>query len=121
MFVLTEKRRYRWPVTVRLPGAEPGTIEEQTFVALFEAPHRDDALAELEAISKLNGRDQEDALLAAVLSRVVGWEDVTDAAGSPVPFEPQRLRRAAQEPWFRAALDAAYRQSLNGEAARLGN
>jgi hypothetical protein len=121
MFVLTEKRRYRWPVTVRVPGTGAGTIEEQRFIALFEAPRRDEAIVELEAIEKLPPIEREDAVLASLLARVVGWEEVTDATGTPVPFDPLTLRAAAQEPWFRHALDAAYRESLTGEAARLGN
>lgn len=122
MFIVVDRRRYRWPVTVRVPSpGMPGEIEEQRFVAHFLAPHRDEAVAELDAITALPVREAEEKLLEGMLAKVVGWEEVVDADGIPVAFSEEILRRSAQEPWFRAAIDAAYRESLTGEAARLGN
>lgn len=123
-FVLAETPRYWWPVIVRVPDEKtPGQVSEQRFTMLFEPRDQEAALDELTEIAEID--DLADRLRAerAMLCRVCkGWDnDVVGDDGSPVPFTPENLDLAMQRQWFRLAVNAAYVESLSGQAARLGN
>ena len=122
-FVLAETTRYWWPVTVRMPSKEAvGEVIEQRFEMLFEPQGQDEALAIAEAIAAAAGpRAMAAAERENLRSICKGWRGVVDDTGGEVPFSAEFFDQAAQMPWFRRAIFAAYRESLAGEAARLGN
>ncbi len=123
MFKLTQESRFKWPVTIVLPSAsEVGDVEKQTFIGLFRALPRTEALklteemgaAETsEAVARAEARQ-----IAAVLE---GWEDVVDADGAPTAFSADALAAACEWPWFRDGITRAYADAMSGGAARLGN
>lgn len=122
-FVLAETPRYWWPVTVRVPSRETvGEVAEQRFEILFEPQGQDEALAAAEAIAAAGSPRAIAALERDHLHTLCkDWRGVIDDAGGEVPFSAEFLEQAAAMPWFRRAVFAAYRESLAGEAARLGN
>lgn len=122
-FVLAETPRYWWPVTVRMPHPEAaGQIIEQQLDILFEPQGQDAALDTAEAAgaatSPRDFAEQEQATLRAICR---DWRGVVDDATGDVPFSDTAFSAAIQMVWFRQAVFAAYRESLTGEAARLGN
>lgn len=122
-FILTDEHLYPWPVTIEVPDPDrPGEILEQKFTARFRAMPVDEAQAlddEIEALPPKDRARRQDDLLRRVL---IGWgEDVVDDGGRQVPFTPEALERAIRHSWFRIGVYRAYRQSLQGRAAALGN
>lgn len=122
-FVLADKPRYWWPVTVRVPDPEnPGKVLEQTLKLLFEPRDQDAEKAEQERILKIENQAEalreERASLAAVIK---GWDDVVSEDKSAIAFTPESIELALKQTWFRAAVWEAYYESQSGEEARLGN
>lgn len=121
-FRLTPEHIYPWPVTVIIPDQDhPGEVIEQVFTMTFRAL----PLAEAEAMDKevaaLSAPEQakhQDDLLRNVAK---GWDDVVDDDGKPIPFTPANLELAMQQSWFRIGCYRAYRQSLQGQAAKVKN
>lgn len=122
-FKLAETYRYWWPVTVRVPDPEnAGKILEQKFRALFEPMDRDEQMAESEKAAGLKTvRELVDHEIETALRVVKSWDGVTGDDGNLVPFTPDLLKQALRHSWFRDGLQAALKESLAGEAARLGN
>lgn len=122
-FKLVETDRYWWPVTVRVPDpANPGKVIEQTFRAEFEpmTPEQEQEAAEI--IQKLETAREIHAHGLEQVARVIrNWEGVIDAEGNPVPFTTDMLALALKKSWFRIGIQAALKESLSGEEARLGN
>lgn len=122
-FILAETLRYWWPVTVRVPSRDiAGEMVEQHFEMLFEPEGQDAAVERAKALAAdptphAIAQAQRDHL--ATVCR--GWRGVVDDTGGEVPFSAEFLGQALQMSWFRAGVSAAYRESLAGEAARLGN
>lgn len=121
-FVLTQSYRYWWPVRVRIPDPEhPGRIIEQVLKIQFEPKSREEYIAAQEKAATIT---DPRALLAhevaEALDVIRNWDDVTSADGL-VPFTPDNLALALQQPWFRKGVQAALMESMNGEEARLGN
>lgn len=122
-FKLAKSYRYWWPVTVRVPDpTKAGEMIEQTLRLQLEPQSRDAALAAQERADGLTKvRDLIDHEIEQTLLVVRGWDSVVDDDGEIVPFSPDALRAALQHTWFRTAVSRAIAESLNGEAARLGN
>lgn len=122
-FVLAETPRYWWPVTVRVPSREEaGKVAEQRFEMLFEPQAQEAALEAAEAIAGMPTLRERAAGEREHLHAICkGWRGVIDDTGGEVPFAADLLDQAAQQPWFRRGVLAAYRESLAGEEARLGN
>ena len=121
-FKLAASYRYWWPVIVRIPDPEnPGQFVEQEFKLELEPLSRDEALASQEALVRLRtDREVIDHEIDQTLRVVRNWEGVVDEQGT-VPFSEDAMRQALQHSWFRNAVARAIADSLNGEAARLGN
>ncbi|WP_323005682.1 hypothetical protein [Pseudorhodobacter sp.] len=122
-FKLSKSYRYWWPVTVRLPDPDKaGAIIEQQFDAQFAPLPREDMLAAQEASAKLTTlRALTDHEAAQVARIVKSWRGIVDDAGNDVPFTPELLQAALQQPWFNKAINEALTKSMNGEEARVGN
>lgn len=122
-FILTKEHVYPWPVTINPPDPDnPGAVLEQKFNMTFRAMPRDEAKALDDEISALPADKQLDRS-DDVLRRVcVGWDDqVVGDDGKPIAFSAELLEQALQFSWNRIGLYQAYRQSLQGRAAELGN
>lgn len=119
MFQLTETYKFWWPVIVKMPGDQPGSIVEQPFEAQFVAlrgdavAERDKAIAEFAQEPGVTATDIEFRVLSSV---VLGWRDVVDGDGTSVPFSLDALRHAASITWIRDALFRAYAEALAGKA-----
>lgn len=122
-FKLAETYRYWWPVTVRVPDPDnAGKILEQKFRALFEPMDREEQMAEAEKAAGLKTmRDLVDHEIDTALRVVKGWDGVVGEDGALVVFSADLLKQALRHSWFRDALQVALKESLAGEAARLGN
>ena len=109
-FRLVETYLYWWPVAVQVPDPErPGAFVRQDFEMRFQAL----PLLEVERLEadsrrfRLEGRI--DAAETLLLERVCNaWRGVEAEDGGDAPFS-------------RTACYAAYRDSITGERARLGN
>lgn len=122
-FVLSETNRYWWTVNVRVPDpAAHGTFTVQKLKVLFQPTSREAALAAAEARTEItSARELVEHDAAQIEAIVQGWDGVVDPDGQPVPFSREALRLAIDNSWFRTAIEAAFTESLYGEAARLGN
>ena len=122
-FRLAETYRYWWPVTVRCPDpSNAGKIVEQQFRALFQPLDREEQLAESAKFANLNTmREMVDQEIENALRVVKGWDGVIGDDGALIPFSTDLLKQALRHSWFRDALQKALKDSLAGEAARLGN
>lgn len=122
-FTLMKTASYWWPVTVRIPSqTKPGVWDEQKLKLHFVAQTRDDAVAAQAKYEKMRSISDRAAHESAQLAdRVIGWEDVLDEDGAPIPFSADVFDQAMQHSWFRTAVARAYSDSQIGDAARLGN
>ncbi|MFK4060310.1 hypothetical protein [Brucella anthropi] len=122
-FILTDRPRYWWPVTVRVPDeSNAGKIMTQTLKVLFEPKPREEAIAAQEAYSKLlTERERANHEKMQLLDIVKDWDDVIGADKSPVSFSAETFANALEQRWFRDGVYLAYTQSLNGEEAQAGN
>lgn len=122
-FKLAETYRYWWPVTVRVPDPDQaGKIAEQSFRVQFQPLDREAQLAEGETAAALKTmRELVDHEIRNALSVVRNWDGVVDDAGEILPFSEARLKQALRHSWFRDGIQAALKESLSGEEARLGN
>ncbi|MFB2531033.1 hypothetical protein ACEYYA_02585 [Paracoccus sp. p3-h83] len=121
-FKLSKTHRYWWPVIVRVPDPEQaGQYLEQMLRLELEPLPRAEALAAQEAMAELTtGRALVEHEIEQTLRVVKNWDGVVDDQGT-VPFSADAMRSALEHSWFRAAVARAIADSLNGEAARLGN
>lgn len=122
-FILTDRPRYWWPVTVRMPDEkEAGKIKVQTLKVLFEPQPREEAIKAQEAYSKLmTERERADHEKAQLTEIVKDWDDVIGADNSPISFSADVFTVALEQRWFRDGVYLAYTRSLNGEEAQTGN
>lgn len=122
-FILTDRPRYWWPVTVRVPDEnDAGKITTQTLKVLFEPKPRQEAIAAQEAYSKLlTERERANHEKGQLLDIVKDWDDVIGPDKSPVSFSAETFAIALEQRWFRDGVYTAYTQSLNGEEAQAGN
>lgn len=88
MFRVVDAYECEAQVTVMPPGAEP-----QPFTARFRLGADDlDALAD------------PDRAADAIACVWIGWSDVVDEDGKPVPFSPEMRDRLLKYPFVRAAV-----------------
>ncbi|WP_319496323.1 hypothetical protein [uncultured Cohaesibacter sp.] len=118
-FKLTETDSYWWPVKVRVPDPEnAGKIIEQELEILFEPEDQDTALnAQEEYASLMTPRERIEHERDQLLRVCKNWRGLD----GDLPFSEAAFRQALTKSWFRIGVYSAYGQSLNGEAARLGN
>lgn len=134
--------RFREPVTVVRPTeADVGAGVEETFTAIFEALSKADANA-LEALAaeadaalaKAAAADDPTEKRAAALEAdrlytrieidycrrvLVGWDEIEQEDGTPVPFDADEREALIFFPWFRAGVREAYARGVGRE--RVGN
>lgn len=122
-FMLSKSYRYWWPVTVRAPDPEnPGQIVEYHLKVQFEPKGRAEMLDAQEAAAAMTSlRALTDHEVTQARDMIKNWDGVIDAEKNIVPFSPDLLEQALQQPWFRRGVNEALTASMNGEAARLGN
>ena len=122
-FKLSKTYEYWWPVTVSAPDPKrPGKFIDQKLEVLFEPLPQDEALAALEEVTALTtSREINDHGVRSMLRVVKDWRGVDGEDGQPVPFSTEMLELALQHAWFRTAIQAALRDSQNGEVPRRGN
>ncbi|WP_319414417.1 hypothetical protein [uncultured Cohaesibacter sp.] len=118
-FKLTDTDQYWWPVTVRVPDPEnAGKILEQEFEMLFEPEDQDTSINEAEKyVSLTTQRERVNHERDQLLRVCKNWRGLD----GDLPFTEKAFRKALNKSWVRIAIYQAYAQSLNGEAARLGN
>lgn len=116
VFTIAEDFTYRWPVLARVP--QDGGYRDHQFSLDFRAIAVDRQL-DLAAAAERGDRGAAVTLLTEV---VAGWGDeVRDAAGVPLPFTPENLKRLLAVPGVAMGVVEAYRQSQAGEAFREKN
>lgn len=129
LYVIDDDPQVDWPVQVRLP------VDGGDF-AVFEFTVRLRVLSEagytslLATPAAVEGQAIDDEPMPATLARnaerfaqvVTGWEGVTRADGSAVPFTPEALRAQVTGPrgvWLSIGIYQAINEVRYG--ARLGN
>lgn len=117
MFTLSDE--FDWPVTVRAP--KDGGFEEQTFTVRFRAITSGRAKRLAEDLAPAAARDQERKLADLLPDVVIGWRDVVDEDGAPIPFDADALERILDLPYVRVAVMAAYVQAITGPMGPVGN
>lgn len=119
MFKLASVASFRRTVTVRVPRDDLADAwDAHDFVARFRALTDEEARqfdARRRALTPEQLADDPHALLREI---VIGWDDVVDAAGAPVPFSADALSRLLAIPWVPPALLEAWRAGLAGEPRR---
>ncbi|WP_126975036.1 hypothetical protein [Frigidibacter oleivorans] len=98
MLKVTHNPRFTHPVTVLAPI--DGGHEEQTFRARFQVPGED-------APDIFRARSSEE-IAAFFRAAWVGFEDVADANGAPLPWSDAARDELLRLPWVRTGLVAAY-------------
>jgi hypothetical protein len=108
MFKLLDEPAWSWPVTVRVPS-DGGSYAEQRFEARFRVITSGEAANLMEA-DPSGRRLMERAL--------IGWADVVDEAGAPLPFAPELSDRLLSIPYVFAAIAGAYTDSVVGASRK---
>lgn len=122
-FKLSKSPRYWWPVTVRFPDPDNvGSFQDQQLKIQFEPRPRSEEIERSERAAELKTlREIVDWQIADFKRVVKNWDNVVDGNGEAVPFTEEALEMALQFPWFRDALSKAFKASMEGDEARLGN
>lgn len=118
MFKVTDEHFFWWPATARMPDpSEHGKFKDHTFKLYFRELEPE-AIADIEREAVRQGKPVERFLLMAV---VRGWEGIVNKDETPIGFSDLNLAEALRFSAFRLGAFKAYRDAMNGEAARLGN
>ena len=114
MFIMKKPGPYLWPVAFTLAG-DNGAMQEFTFTAQFrQLPQREiDALFE-----KLKETPPQISDTDIVKQVLIGWRDVQDESGQPVPFNNDSLDTLLDYPRARAGIARAYFESVVGKAEK---
>lgn len=137
MFKVVPNLTFWWPVKVLEPDPEqPGKLIEQEFQAEFKLLDDNEAKASAEVRRQIVARfspDLDDQALQAVTDELeaherasvrrvlVGWRDIVDAKGNPIPFDDQSFSALYNMYRVRTALNRAYKEAISEDQARLGN
>jgi hypothetical protein len=106
-YVRKKPTSFKWPVIVKDP-VDGGDFEESTFTATFKRMGR----AEFSGLA-----DKGDAALIEKL--LLGWSDINDEDGKPVPFTKENLKAQCDDGYWMRAVISAYSSTFDG--ARAGN
>jgi hypothetical protein len=108
MFKLTTDPRVHWPVRVRVP-VDGGGHRVDTFTVEFRIIGRD----------RLNELHAQDTTREAMLREVVvGWSELVNDKGEPLPFLSSTLGLILDVPYVASALLEAYAEALSGGARK---
>ena len=104
-FKYTKVTSYKWPVTVELP--DNGQYKKETFTAIFKK------------VGRASFEDLDDAATESLIFDVLlGWEDITDEDGKPIPFSDDFKTELLDDTYFLRGVMAAYLDSLQGAPAK---
>lgn len=107
-FKIKGSNTVKWPVTVNVPQ-DGGTFKTQKFTGYIE-------LIDYDAFQEtLESDDSDAALMLAVLK---GWENVQDESGAEAEFTQQVAEQLSKIPYFRLGVIRAYRDAVQGGAAK---
>ena len=107
-FKIKADNTVKWPVKVNVPQ-DGGTYLTQKFTAIIELIDYDTFAESLE------GNDPDAALMLAVLK---GWENVQDESGAEIEYNDAVAEQLSKVVYFRLAVIAAYRDAVQGGAAK---
>ncbi len=121
MFRLAPVATMRRTVTIRVPDPDVADkLVEQTLTVLFRIMSPNEVSQFDERVRALPMEERARNPHGFLKQIVIGWEDVADAGGKPVPFTPEALEAALQLPWFPAPVAEEYWRAMAGQP-RLGN
>jgi hypothetical protein len=104
-FKYTKVTSYKWPVTVELP--DNGQYKKETFTAIFKK------------VGRRSFEDLDDAATESLIFDVLlGWEDITDEDGKPIPFSEDFKTELLDDTYFLRGVMAGYLDSLQGAPAK---
>ncbi len=109
MFKISKKTTFTWPVTVQVPQ-DGGVFKPYEFIAEFKMQTQSEIDALLE-LSKANDKD----MLKAVL---VGWDQVQDSDGNPLPFSEESLSTLTDITYVRTGLVKSFFEAVSGNKAK---
>lgn len=98
---------FKWPVEV--PEPADGEFKRSKFIAIFKRVGR----AEWAKLTEEKGDTQ---LLSSVL---IGWEDMVEEDGTPIPYSPEQVAEFADDFYWSNAVLGALTSTFTGAA--LGN
>lgn len=106
MFRFAKNNEVEWPVKVKVP-LDGGNTEEKTFTARLRLLSEDD-MAELDASRDVASQHDK-------MSRfIVGWADIEDEHGEPLPYSPDNARALFTQPNVAAAIKRALIEASTG-------
>lgn len=112
MFKVETQKKIKWPVVVSIPR-DGGEVTKATFTGEFKVI----PTAEFNAIYDNGGNDGD-----MIRNTMIGWgNDVSDAEGNPMEFNPENLDKLIAIPYVRSAMVAAYIDLSHGRKATAKN
>lgn len=114
MFVLKTKTTYRWPVSFQMPNSN-GEMQRCDFTAEFVRLSQD-VIDEYLSDGTLQQRIARSKSLAN--SALVGWTDVHDLSGEPVPYSEETKEQLLAIAGVRVAVVDAFFESINGHITK---
>jgi hypothetical protein len=98
-FIKKNINSYPWPVEVRRPSTDnPGEYETFEFIAIFKR------LTKSQLSQFQTAKDE----LVAMQDILLGWKDITEEDGTPIPFNKANVKSFAEDVDFSNGLFAAY-------------
>ena len=91
----------KWPVTVRIPQ-DGGSFEEETYTAHF-------LYLDYETVFEYSRTGDKELSL----NTVVGWDDMNDIEGNPIPFSKKELKEWCTDIHFVRGTAKAYSDMFN--------
>jgi len=107
-FKIKATNTVKWPITVNVPQ-DGGTYKTQKFTGIIE-------LIDADAFTEALDSDDADATL--MLAVLKGWENVQTEDGAEAEFTPEVAASLSKVPYFRLAVIRAYRDAVQGGAAK---
>lgn len=104
MFVISQSATYRYPVKFHSPKEDGTGNDENSFTAVFKR-------LSVPEIQELTGRRNLDDITFAK-AVMVGWADVVDENGNPVPFSTHMFETLLNKLGFARAVTRAFTESL---------
>lgn len=112
MFEIKQIDSLSWPVKVNVPADDGsnGTVEGE-FKARFKYLPTPEFQALLTNLADANGEP-------LVKAYILGWDDLADSVGKPLPFNEKNLNKVLQIPYMLAGLNKAFIDCQMGRATK---
>lgn len=107
MFKLAKEATFWWRTEILVP-----TGDKKTAVSC-ELEFRAGDEADADAAASLAAAHSD---LDWVARKIVGWKDVADESGNPLPLTPENLRAFLAIDYVRASVVRGYLAAVNGQA-----